>query len=61
MSQSLNKAINRQPVTAVGELNTNDILNDREMDTMMEYTCQILLDDDFIDTDDVNLFQEEII
>ena len=36
----------------------NSSLHDDDMHTLMEYTCQLLLDEDFINTDDTNLFQE---
>ena len=33
-------------------------LDDKEMHTMMEHTCNILLDDDYVDIDECNLIQE---
>ena len=33
--------------------------NDEEMHMLMEYTCKVLIDDDYIKTDKQNLFQEE--
>jgi len=40
------------------DTSNNDVYNDQDMHTLMEYTCQILLDDDFINEDDNTLFQE---
>ena len=64
--RTLAKAIKKGPVASINEVDTgnrlvnndNDVLTDAEMDTMMEYTCQILLDDNFVALDEVNLFQE---
>ena len=36
-------------------------LNNEEMYTMMEYTCNILQDDDFVNNDEENLFQEALL
>ena len=39
----------------------NNEFNNEEMHTLMEYTCKILTDDDFVKVDETNLFQESSI
>ena len=52
--------------TATNETSVSDDvrvseLDDEAMHTMMEYTCNILQDDDFVNNDKENLFQEAIL
>ena len=47
-------------VASVGRSDDDGVeFNDEEMHTLMEYTCNILLDDEFIKTDENNLYQED--
>ena len=39
-------------------IHEDDLLTDEDIDTLMEYTCGMLINDDFVTTDDNNLYQE---
>ena len=50
------KTIN--PVSSITDPVSAGNLDDKEMHTMMDHICNILLDDDYVDIDKYNLFQE---
>ena len=60
LAKSVNKTVAKSTVTNE-KINEQVVDNDKDMHTMMEYTSQLLLDDEFISTDEGHLFQEELI
>ena len=58
MGKSQGMTTKETVTTESNVVSNDDISNDQDMNTLMEYTYQILLDDNFIKDDDDNLFQE---